>query len=629
MQQDLPSLLRSLLQNPLHPLFYSSILRVLTRTPNSLRHGRQLHALLLLHGFHNNPTLAARMAAMYCSSGDLRSASLLLHHHPSPSPLLFNSLIRGHSLRNLHTQVLSLFHAMLACSLLPDHFTFPFVLKACANLLSLFTGCAVHSLCLRTGLELDVYVGSSLINMYSKCGEVRFAHRLFDVMLFKDIASWNALIAGYMMVGAVKVAEHLFDDMPKRNVISWTAMISGYTQNGVADRALQMFEEMKKDCEEVKPNWVTIVSVLPACAHSAALDQGKKIHEYARTLGLDSHPTVLIAIMGMYAKCGSLVEARRCFHCLSKRDKSVVAWNTLIAAYASHGLGPEAVSAFDDMVRSGVQADSVSFTALLSGCSHSGLVDQGMKYFDTMSMVYSVEAKFEHFACIVDLLSRAGKLNKALEIANKMKIDSGPSIWGALLSASRTHRNLEVAKIAAKRLFVLEPSNSGNYILLSNMYAEAGKWDEVKKLRAVLREKGMKKSPGCSWSEINGQAHAFLTGDKCHPQASEIYKFLQDLPAKMKAAGYRPETSFVLHDVNEEEKECNLATHSEKLAIAFGILNTSPGETLRITKNLRICGDCHSAAKFISKIHHREIIIRDINRFHHFKDGICSCGDYW
>ncbi|KAG0501944.1 hypothetical protein HPP92_002016 [Vanilla planifolia] len=518
---------------------------------------------------------------------------------------------------------------MLDHSLLPDHFTFPFVLKACADIPSLPTGCAVHSLCLRQGFELDVYVGSSLVNMYVKCGELRSAHRMFALMPVRNLSSWNALIVGYMIVGAIKVAEHLFDDMPERNVFSWTAMISGYTQNGAADRALELFEEMKKEGSEVKPNWVTIVSVLPACAHSAALEQGNRIHDYAKAMGLESNPTVQISLMGMYSKCGSLLKARYLFDHMLERDKSLVAWNTMITSYALYGLGAEAVVMFEDMVRSGLQPDAVSFTGLLSGCSHSGLVDQGMKYFETMEDVYSVKPSHEHYACVVDLLGRAGQLEKAMEIVNQMKIDSGPSIWGALLSASRSHRNLEVAEIAAKQLFLLEPYNSGNYVLLSNMYAEVGKWDDVKKLRAVLREKGLKKAPGCSWSEINGKAQAFLTGDKCHPQVPEIYRLLEDLPEKMKAAGYMPDTNMVLHDVSEEEKECSLTTHSEKLAIAYGILNTSPGTTLRVTKNLRICGDCHVAAKFISKVYGREIIVRDIKRFHHFRGGVCSCGDYW
>ncbi|KAK8934696.1 Pentatricopeptide repeat-containing protein [Platanthera zijinensis] len=279
--------------------------------------------------------------------------------------------------------------------------------------------------------------------------------------------------------------------------------LSRYTQNGVADSALRLFCEMRK---RSKPNWVTIVSILPACAHSAALELGRMIHEYARTMSLDSHPTVQIAIMGMYAKCGSLLEARRCFDRMSERDKTVAAWNTMIAAYTSQGLGAESVSAFEAMVRSGLRPDAVSFTALLSGCSRAGLVDQGMRCFDDMTPVYSVEAAHEHYACIVDLLGRAGKLERALIFANQMKIESGPSIWGALLASSRSHQNLKVAEIAANRLFEIEPDNSGNYVLLSNMYAESGKWEEVKRLRAVLREKGMKKSPGCSWSEINGKS---------------------------------------------------------------------------------------------------------------------------
>ncbi|MCL7047575.1 hypothetical protein MKW94_025550 [Papaver nudicaule] len=281
------------------------------------------------------------------------------------------------------------------------------------------------------------------------------------------------------------------------------------------------------------------------------------------------------------------------------------------------------------MIRAGVRPDFITFTGLLSGCSHSGLVDIGLKYFHSMHEAYFVEPRVEHFACVVDLLGRAGRLVEAKQIINQMPMKPGPSIWGALLSACRTYSNLEIGEIAAKELFVLEPENSGNYVLLSNMYADAGKREEVNTLRVRLKELGMKKSPGCSWIEINGRLHSFLGGDTCHPQAKEIYMFLESLPEKIKAAGYVPDTSFVVHDVSEEEKEGNLNTHSEKLAIAFGLLNTSPGTLLRVTKNLRICGDCHSATKFISKIYGREIIVRDINRFHHFKDGFCSCRDYW
>ncbi|KAG1326372.1 pentatricopeptide repeat-containing protein [Cocos nucifera] len=595
--QDLPTLLKSLHQFPPHPDLYIPIFQLLTRTPGSLRLGRQLHAHVTLRGLQYDAVLAARIAAMYSSSGDLRVASLLLRHTPHPSSLLFNALIRGHSLYGTPEGTLKLFDEMLYLGLLPDHFTFPFVLKCCADIGSVPFGQSVHSQCLRRGLEKDLYVGSSLIR--------------------------------YMKVGNFKAAEELFAALPSRNIVSWTAMISGYSQNGLADRALALFEEMRQGGNDVKPNWVTIASVLPACSHSAALKRGEQIHRYAGAMGFDSHPVVQIALVAMYAKCGSLVKARHCFDRINKKERDVIAWNALITAYASHGRGVEAVSAFEDMVTSGVRPNEITFTALLSGCSHSGLVDQGLRYFNCMRMVHSVELRSEHYACVVDLLGRAGRLGEAKEMIDQMEIDAGPSVWGALLSSCRIHHNLEIGEIAAKKLFVLEPENSGNHVLLSNMYAEFGRWEEVKKIRALLKDRGIRKSLSCSWIEINGKVNAFLCGDKSHPQAAGIYIFLEDLPKKIKAAGYVPDTNFVLHDVSEEEKECNLTMHSEKLAIAFGLLSTSPGAVLRVTKNLRMCGDCHLAIKFISKIYDREIIVRDVNRFHHFRDGLCSCGDYW
>lgn len=476
---------------------------------------------------------------------------------------------------------------------------------------------------------MDLYAGSSLINLYVKCGEIRDARRMFDEMHVRDASSWNAMIAGYMNAGSFDLAQQLFDEMPNRNIVSWTSMISGYAQNGLADRALVLFDKMRRDDSEVKPNWVTLVSVLPACAHSAALEKGESIHSYAAALGFDLHPTVQIALITMYAKCGSLAKARNCFDRIRKNHKGLVSYNAMIAAYASHGRGIDATSLFEEMIRLGIWPDSITFTGLLSGCSHSGLLDQGLSYFDSMRTVYKVEPRSEHYACVVDLLGRVGRLVQAMNLINSMEIEASPSVWGALLSACRTYKNLEIAEVAAKKLFILEPENCGNYVVLSNMYAEAGRWEELNKLRAYLKNTGFRKSPGCSWTEINKKLHVFFGGDKSHPQANEIYMLLKDFPNKIKPAGYVPDTSFALHDVSEEEKECNLIMHSEKLAVAFGLLNTTPGKVLRVTKNLRICGDCHMAMKFISKIYEREIIVRDVNRFHHFRDGLCSCGEYW
>ncbi|XP_052192035.1 pentatricopeptide repeat-containing protein ELI1, chloroplastic-like [Diospyros lotus] len=627
------TVLKPLLEELPQPLSYAPIFQLLTgQQPQNLvklKLGRQVHAHMLLRGLHPTAFVAAKMVSMYASLGDLHSALLIFHRIAHPSSLLYNSIIRAYTLYGCVEETIETYFRMHWLDLRPDHFTFPFVLKSCAQLSLLELGKCTHGLSLRVGLEFDMYVGTSLIDMYVKCRDLSDAHKLFDELPKRDISSWNSLITGYIRVGMVHVAEDIFGRMSNKNIVSWTAMISGYTQNGLGERALCLFNEMLQKDADVKPNWVTIMSVLPACTHSASLERGRLIHKFASGVGLDLNPSVQTALAAMYAKCGSLVDACLCFNRIHPKNKGLVAWNTMITAYASHGYGAEAVSTFEEMVRSGIQPDAVSFTGLLSGCSHSGLVDIGLAHFKFMTAVYSLEPRHEHYACVVDLLSRAGRLLEAKELIYDMPMQAGPSVWGALLAGCRKHRNLEIAEIAAWKLFVLEPENSGNYILLSNMYADVGMWEEVNNLRVVLKSQGVKKNPGSSWIEINGKAHLFLGGDMSHLQSKEINLLLETLPEKMRAAGYIPDTSFVLHDVSEEEKEHNLATHSEKLAIAFGLLNTPPNTVLRVTKNLRICGDCHTVMKFISQIYMREIIVRDVNRFHHFKYGQCSCGDYW
>lgn len=513
---------------------------------------------MTLRGLEPNAFLAAKMVAMYGSYGDLYSAMTVFDKINYPTVILCNSIIRACARYGYSERAIGIYSRMHSLGLKGDHFTFPNVLKSCADLSSVWMGKCVHGQSLRIGFEFDMYVGTSLIDMYVKCGDSTDARKLFDKMTVRDISSWNALIAGYMKGGEIYVAEDLFRAMPCRNIVSWTAMISGYTQNGLADQALCVFEEMLKKDSDVKPNSVTIMSVLPACAHSAALERGRRIHDFASRIGLESNVCIQAALVAMYAKCGSLADACSCFDRIPQSQRTLVSWNTMITAYASHGRGMECLWTFEDMIRAGIQPDTITFTGLFSGCSHSGLVDVGLKYFNCMNTVYSVKPRVEHYACIVDLLGRAGRLVEAKELIDRMPFQAGPSIWGALLAACRSHHNLEIGEIAAKMLFVLEPENSGNYVLLSNLYAEAGLWKEVDNLRALLKCQGMKKSPGCSWVEINGKAHLFIGGDTSHPQAKEIYMLLEmlseALSEKIKAAGYIPDTSFVMHDVSEEER---------------------------------------------------------------------------
>jgi pentatricopeptide repeat protein len=281
------------------------------------------------------------------------------------------------------------------------------------------------------------------------------------------------------------------------------------------------------------------------------------------------------------------------------------------------------------MQQTGMNPNHITFVSVLSACSHTGLIDEGRQYFDSMSQDYQLTPGVKHYTCMVDLLGRAGRLDEAEDIIRKVPVEPDAGLWGALLGACRIHGNIELGERVAARLFEIEPENPGYYVLLSNIYATAGRWHDIAKVRTMMADKRLKKVPGCSWIELDDKVHAFRVGEKVHPQSKEIYAMLETLAAQMEAAGYVPNTNFVLHDVEEELKEDILYSHSEKLAIAFGLLNTSPGTSIRITKNLRVCGDCHTATKFISKITRREIIMRDANRFHHFKNGLCSCGDYW
>uniref|UniRef100_A0A2P2IWK7 DYW domain-containing protein n=1 Tax=Rhizophora mucronata TaxID=61149 RepID=A0A2P2IWK7_RHIMU len=328
----------------------------------------------------------------------------------------------------------------------------------------------------------------------------------------------------------------------------------------------------------------------------------------------------------MYARCGCLRDARSVFDQMLSRD--VVSWTAMISAYGMSGQGHNAVALFAKMESSGLSPDYIAFVSILAACSHAGLLDEGKFHFNLMAK-YGIVPGLEHCACMVDLLGRAGQIDEAYCFIREMPLQPSERVWGALLSACRFHSNMNIGLDAAGRLFQLAPQQSGYYVLLSNIYAKAGRWQDVAAVRSIMKEKRILKMPGISNVELNNRVHTFLAGDQSHPQSKEIHEELDILIRKLKEFGYMPAIGSALHDVEEEDKESHLAVHSEKLAIAFVILSTKPGTPIRITKNLRVCDDCHVAAKLISVIAKREIIIRDIHRFHHFHDGVCSCGDYW
>ena len=417
----------------------------------------------------------------------------------------------------------------------------------------------------------------------------------------------------------------MFSKLDKKNLVSWNVMIAVYVNSSMPAEAVDLYSQM--DVQGIEPDAISVASVLPACGDLSALLLGRQIHKYVERKKL--RPSLLLenALIDMYAKCGSSAEARAVFDGMQFRD--VVSWTSMISAYGRSGKGCDAVALFSKMQHSGLCPDSIAFVSVLSACSHSGLLEEGRYNFKLMTERYKIIPRIEHFACLVDLLGRAGKVEEAYSIIRQMPMEPNERVWGALLGACHVYSNMDIGLLAADRLFRLAPEQSGYYVLLSNIYAKAGRWNDVTTIRSIMKRKGLKKMPAVSNVEINDRVYTFLAGDQSHTQSKEIYKELDVLVGKMKEAGYVPETDSALHDVEEEDKEYHLAVHSEKLAIVFAILNTKPGTPIRVTKNLRICSDCHIAAKLISKITDRYIIIRDTNRFHHFENGVCSCGDYW
>lgn len=480
----------------------------------------------------------------------------------------------------------------------------------------------------KRGLEGNVFVSNAVTHMYAQCGLLEEAKRVFDWGLERDLYSWNILMSGYIRSGEMGRAKEVFLEMPKRDIVCWSTIIAGYVQVGSYVEALDLFHEMLPIGP--RPNEFTLTSALAACANLVALDQGRWIHVYINKFGIKMNDQLLAGLIDMYAKCGEIEFASKVFCHGYSPMRNIWPWNAMIGGYAMHGKSEEAIRVFEKMKIEKLSPNKVTFVALLSACSHAKMVEEGRGYFKSMSSSYGIEPEIEHYGCMVDLLGRAGLLEDAEDIILNMPMAPDTIVLGAFLSACKIHKDIERGERVGKIIKELDSNHLGCHILLANMYSTSGRWNEAKVVREKIETIGRKKTPGCSSIELKGWLHQFLVGDRSHPQTKQLYLFLDEMTAKLKAAGYVPEFGEVLLDIDDEEdRETALSMHSEKLAIAFGLMNTTPGTPIRIVKNLRMCGDCHQATKFISKVYEREIIVRDRFRYHHFKDGFCSCKDYW
>ncbi|XP_009371401.2 pentatricopeptide repeat-containing protein At1g08070, chloroplastic-like [Pyrus x bretschneideri] len=625
-------------------------------------------------------------------SGSLRYARLVLNQIPNPTTYTCNSVIRGYTNKDLNRDAILFYQEMILQGWVPDRFTFPSLFKSCGDLhegkqlhchstkfgfasdsyiqntlMNMYANCGclvsarkvfdkmteksvvswatmidayakwdqpVEALWLFERMESENVDPNevTLVNVLTACARARdldmakMVHRCIDNYGFGSHLKLNtALLDVYCKCGCVSLARDLFDTMREKNLFSWNIMINGHVEDSNYDEAFLLFREMQLKGE--KGDQVTMVSLLLACSHLGALELGKWLHAYIEKEKIKVDVALGTTLVDMYAKCGSIDDALEVFRKLPEKD--VMTWTALISGFAMCGQGKKALEHFHEMQKSGVKPDAITFVGVLAACSHAGLADEGISHFNSMSEVHGIQPSIEHYGGMVDILGRAGRIAEAEELIRKMQMPPDRFVLGGLLGACRVHGNLEAAERVARQLLELDPNDDGAYVLLSNLYSSMKKWDEAKRIRALMAERNVKKAPGCSLIEVDGIVHEFVKGDSSHPQTSSIYEMLEDMISRLKKAGYVPEKSEVLLDIDEEEKETALSLHSEKLAIAFGLISTKPRTTIRVVKNLRVCSDCHTATKLISKVYNREIIVRDRSRFHRFRDGSCSCKDFW
>nr|DAD19731.1 TPA_asm: hypothetical protein HUJ06_021194 [Nelumbo nucifera] len=633
-------------------------LSLLVDSCRSIRSIKSVHARLLIDGsLYSSELLLNKVLRAYSRLGDIEYACKLFDGIPRPNAFLWTALIHGHVENRQYNEALGVFRRMLSKSVPPLNFTIASVLKALSRRTRLKDGAVIHGFVLKSGLDSDLTVQNSVLDFFSRCGEVDIARRLFDGMVHRDIVSWNSMINGHvnncrinaaqklfdrmpernviswttMICGYVKLgnmaeaqavfdrmpvrdlaswnlmlsgyvdvgdimtayrvfeqmpnwdtgswnlmisgfckagelesardffnrmpkrnitswammidgyakmgdidsARCLFDQMPERNLVSWSTMIAGYVKNGHPRQALELFEQFKE--QGIKLDEAFILAIVSACSQLGTLDTAESmVSEYVPSYLSDLR--LVTSLIDMYAKCGSIEKALQVFN--KAFGKDLLCYSTMITAFANHGMGQDAINLFDEMVRANIEPDGVTFLGLLSACNHGGLVKEGRMYFKQMTENFNIQPSERHYACMVDLLGRAGCLDDAYNLITSMPMEPHSVVWGSFLAACRVHNNVELAEVAASQLFKIEPENSGNYVLLSNIYAAAGRWDDVAKVRAMIRERRVRKNRASSWIELGSVVHEFVMGDMSHIQSDSIYFILDLLVEDMKILGY-------------------------------------------------------------------------------------------
>ncbi|CAI0466818.1 unnamed protein product [Linum tenue] len=518
---------------------------------------------------------------------------------PEPNVVSWTSLMAGYVVAGQAGLALGMYVKMLETSVKPNDFTVSTVVKACSILAELEAGKKIHAHAEVMGYGTDLVVCSSLVCMYGYCNDVNGARSVFD-------------------------------SMDHRNIVTWTSMIAAYAQNGRGSEALEVFR-LFNSMVRVRANDFMLASVISACSSLGKLVAGRASHGAVIRGGHEVNDVVTSTLVDMYGKSGCFDYSWKIFKRIP--NPSVVEYTSIIVGASKYGLGKLSIELFEEMVERGVNPNDVTFVGVLHGCSHSGLVDEGLGFLNSMLEKHGVEPEAKHYTCVVDMYCRVGRLDEAHKLAKSIHVENpaeGALLWGTLLSASRLHGRVDIAQEASRRLIESNQQVAGAYVTLSNACASTGEWEIAHGLRSQMKQAGVVKDPGCSWVEIRDSTFVFHAGDLSFERGEDVLRLLRELEGRMKERGYAGGSlGLVFFEVEQEAKEEIVSLHSERLALAFALIVIPKGITIRVMKNLRMCKDCHEAFKAISGIVERDFIVRDVNRFHHFRDGSCSCGDFW
>ncbi|KAK4274318.1 hypothetical protein QN277_017556 [Acacia crassicarpa] len=562
--------------------------------------GTQIHGFCAKSGFEWLPVVANSIIDMYSKCDRVSEATRMFNSMPVKNLISWNAMIAGYTLKRHGEEALNLFRKMQERGDIPDEYTYSSILKACSSLGAVREGTQVHASLITQGFPylIQSTVSGALIDLYVKCRCIVEARRVFDQIEPKNVISWNSLILGYAQE----------DNLPE---------------------AMDFFQRLREKKHQV--DGFVLSSLVGVFADFALVELGKQMHSYTIKLPFGIEISVSNSILDMYMKCGLTDEADALFREMPARN--VVSWTVMITGYGKHGIGEKAVDLFNEMQVDGIKPDNVTYLAVLSACSHSGLIEEGEETFSSFCRNQQSKPQVEHYACMVDMLGRAGRLKEAKDLIERMPLKPNVGIWQTLLGACRIHGDVELGKEVGEILFRLDSNNPVNYVMMSNIYANAGYWKESEKIRYMAKRKGLKKEAGRSWIEIDKKVHFFYNGDETHPLTEKIHEVLKETEKTMKEeVGYVHNINFALHDVEEESKVESLRFHSEKLAIGLALASGGCEDgkrIIRIFKNLRVCGDCHTFIKGVSKLLKIVLVVRDANRFHRFENGLCSCGDYW